>query len=220
MPLSNQSKTPGRTTLLEAVNVLLTNIGEQPVDSLNNQQVQDARMAEQTILEFFKDGQARGWSWNREQGYPFQKDPNTKQITVPPNCLSFTVDPYQFDGRFMVRGTRVYDRLKRTYILDDDITEVKADVVWMLAWDEVPEVFNRWTTIRSARVFATRALGSDSVTQFTAVDEQAAMTELMRVEIEQALPNALYDGPWSGPIPTYSPAFGLRRGTYGGYGLG
>ena len=45
--------------LVDAVNVLLTNIGEQPVDTLNNQQAQEVRMAERTLREFQKDGQAR-----------------------------------------------------------------------------------------------------------------------------------------------------------------
>ena len=65
MGLANQGVTPGRTKLLEAVNTLLENIGEMPVDTLDNQQVQDARVAERTILEFHREGQLRGWSWNR-----------------------------------------------------------------------------------------------------------------------------------------------------------
>ena len=52
MGLANQSRTPGRTTQLEAVGIQLENIGEQPVDSLENEQIQDARVAERTLLEF------------------------------------------------------------------------------------------------------------------------------------------------------------------------
>ena len=222
MSTTPEAKVPGRSSLVDAVNVLLTNIGEQPINSLTNQKQQEARMALMTLEEFQKDGQARGWSWNTEVDYPFAVDPITKEVTVPPNCLAFQVNPYQWDNRFMVRGKRVYDRLNRTYQvgLDTTIKSIEATVIWMLSWDDSPEVFNRWTTIRSARVFSTRVLGSDSVTQFTAVDEQAALTELQRVEMMQANANALTGGPWSGPIPTYSPAFGLRRGVYGGYGLG
>ena len=70
MGLSNQGKTPGRTTLLEAVNVLLEAIGEMPVDTLDREQQGDARVAERTILEFHKQGQAEGWHWNTEHSYP------------------------------------------------------------------------------------------------------------------------------------------------------
>lgn len=220
MPLINQGITPGRTTLLEAVNVLLTNVGEQPVDSLNNQQIQDARIAEQTLLEFHKEGQTRGWVWNREVAYPFERDKTTHEVVVPTNVISFTVSPYQWDDRFQLRGQKVYDKWTRSYKIEEVVTPIQADVVWLLEWDESPEVFNRWTTIRAARVFANRVLGSDSVAQYTAFDEQQALTELMRVEMAQSKPNSLTDGPGLGPMPTYSPGLGLLRGVYGGTVIG
>jgi len=213
-----QATIPGRTSLLEAVNVLLRNIGEMPVDSLENQQIQDARIAEQTLLEFAKEGQLRGWSWNREEGYPFDLDVSTGEIEVPAAAVSWLVDPYQYDGRYVLRGTRVYDKKNRSFKIAAEDAPIKADVIWMLSWDESPEAFNRWTTIRSARVFSTRMLGSDSVTNYTAVDEQAALTQLMRVEMEQSQPNSLTGG--TGPMPTYLAGSGIHRGIYGGVPIG
>jgi hypothetical protein len=220
MGLSNQGKTPGRTTLLEAVNTLLQNIGEQPVDTLDNQQIQDARIAESTILEFHREGQVRGWSWNREEAYPFERDKVSGEVVVPGNVVNFTVNPYQWDGRFIVRGQRVYDLWERSYKIDETLTPIHADVVWLLQWDESPEAFNRWTTIRAARVFSARVLGSESVVRYTALDEQAALTELMRVEIDQAQPNSLTGGPSLRPFPTYEAGRGLIRGTFGGRVVG
>lgn len=220
MGLSNQGKTPGRTTLLEAVNTLLENIGEMPVDTLDREQVQDARIAESTILELHREGQLRSWTWNTEYGYPFEKDAVSKEIVVPSNVVRFTVNPYDWDGRFILRGQRVYDRAKRTYKIEDAITEIQADVVWLLQWDECPEAFNRWVTMRAARVFAARALGSDSIVKYTAADEQAALTELMRVELEQSQPNSLTGGPGLRPFPTYVAGYGLLRGVSGGHLVG
>lgn len=220
MGLANQGRTPGRTTLLEAVNTLLESIGEQPVDQLDNQQIQDARVAERTILEFHREGQLRGWTWNREESYPFERDQATGEVVVPRNAVSFTVDPYRWDGRFILRGQRVYDKWARSYKIDPDLGAIHADVIWLLDWDSSPEAFNRWITIRSARVFAARVLGSDSVVRYTALDEQAALTELIRVEMDQAQPNSLTGGPRMKPFPTYEPGFGLMRGTYGGRVIG
>lgn len=220
MGSAQQAAIPGRTTLLDAVNVLLTNIGEMPVDSLENQQIQDARIAESTLLEFAKEGQIRGWTWNKEAAYPFDRNLVTGEVDVPSSVISWLVDPYRFDGRYVLRGTRVYDRQNRTFQIPAADAPIKADVIWLLPWDESPEAFNRWTTIRAARVFSSRMLGSDSLTNYTAVDEQAALTELMRVEYEQAQPNSLTGGPFSAPMPTYSAEFGLRRGIYGGAGIG
>ena len=220
MTSTPQSTTPGRTTLLDAVNVLLTNIGEMPIDSLSNQQIQDARIAERTLLEFAKEGQIRGWSWNTEFAYPFQVDAKTGEMNVPASAMKWLVDPYRTDGRFALRGTRVYDKERRTYKIDPKDSPIKADVIWLLSWDDSPEAFNRWVTIRSARVFASRMLGSDSLINYTAVDEQAALTELMRTEYAQSQPNSLTGGPFSGPMPTYSSASGLRRGMFGGASIG
>jgi hypothetical protein len=208
VPISNQAVTPGRTTLLDAVNTLLAVIGEQPVNTLETQQIVEASMAERTLLEFHKEGQVNGWSWNSEQAYEFVKD-NTNEIVVPTNVVRWAADAYEWAGRFQLRGQRVYDREKRTYSLGSDVTSLKADVVFLLSWDESPEAFNRWVTIRSARVFSGRVLGDSSSFRYTAVDEQAALTALQAVEMDQLQANSLTGGPGMRPFPTYSPGLGL-----------
>ena len=118
-------------------------------------------MAETTILEFHKEGQSRGWSWNTEELFPFSKNASN-EIEVPTNVVSWSPDSYEWAGRFQLRGQRVYDTENRTYaITDTTISELKADVTWLLTWDECPEAFNRWVTIRSARVFSDRVLSDD-----------------------------------------------------------
>lgn len=208
MPISNQAVTPGRTTLLEAVNILLAVIGEQPVNTLETQQIVEASMAERTLLEFHKEGQVNGWSWNSEQAYEFAKDSNN-EIVVPTNVVSWATDAYEWAGRFQLRGQRVYDRENRTYSLGSDVESLKADVVFLLSWDESPEAFNRWVTIRSARVFSGRVLGDSSSFKYTAMDEQAALTALQSVELDQLQANSLTGGPGLRPFPTYSPGLGL-----------
>ena len=209
MGVANQAVTPGRTTLLDAVNVLLENIGEQPVNTLENQQIVDARVAERTLLEFHKDGQVKGWSWNTEYDYEFAKDATTNKIRVPESVVRFSMDPYAYAGRFQLRGQYVYDLEKRTSVLGSDIPHLHADVIWMLPWDETPEAYNRWTTIRSARVFANRVLGSDSLYRYTAQDEQDAKATLERMEQQVEQSNILTGGRNYFPFPTYAPASGL-----------
>jgi hypothetical protein len=211
MPFYKQGLQPTRTTLLEAVNVLLTNIGEQPVDQLDNQQILDARIAEETLLELHKEGQLRGWSWNSETAYPFVKDAVTKEIVVPGNVARFSPNPYAYGRRFVLRGQKVYDTYVRSTKLEDDITQVEADVVWILSYDDVPEAYNRWTTIRAARVFADRVLTNEAVFRFTAKDEMDAQTELERIELETQQNNILTDGYGYSPFPTYLPANGLAN---------
>lgn len=209
MPISNQAVTPGRTTLLEAVNTLLAVIGEQPVNTLETQQIVEASMAERTLLEFHKEGQIKGWSWNTEYNYEFVKNTTTNQITVPANVVSFSTDPYAYAGRFQLRGQVVYDRDKRTSVLEAAITSLYADVIWLLPWDQAPEAYNRWVTIRSARVFVTRVLGADSLVRYSAQDERDAQALLERMEQQVDQPNMLTGSRGYLPFPTYAPASGL-----------
>lgn len=209
MGIANQAVTPGRTSLLNAVNVLLENIGEQPINSLETEQVMDARVAERTLLEFHKEGQGKGWHWNTEFNYPFTKDSTTNEIRIPANISEFAIDPYLYAGRYVQRGEKLYDTEKRLYTMESTVTEVKADVIWLLPWDEAPEPFNRWVTIRSARVFADRMLGSEALFKYTQKDEQDALNVLERMEQQVDQPNILTGGRNYLPFPTYEPAYGL-----------
>jgi hypothetical protein len=210
MGLENQGVTPGRTTLLEAVNICLAAIGEQPVNTLENQQVLEARTAERTILEFHKDGQTRGWSWNREKAYPFTRNAGG-EIVVPANIAEWQPDQFEHQHRYQLRGQRVYDREGHSYQIP--AAEIKADVVWLLPWDDCPEAYNRWTLIRAGRVFCARFVGEVNGVQFAAVDEDAAFTELQRVETQQARPNVLTG---AARFPTFRPRDGMGSRLIGG----
>ena len=217
MSLVAQSTAQGRTSLLDAVNICLENVGEQPVDSLDNEQIQDARVAQRTCLEVHKEGQTKGWSWNTEFSYPFSRDSATGMIEVPEAVVGFSVNRYQYNGRFQLRGQKVYDLLKRTFLIDSQITELAADVIWLLAWDDVPEAYNRWVTIRAARIFSDRTLGSEQLFKYTLNDEQDAQAELERIELEQEQANML-TGTYA--FPTYEPNRGLmNRRVANGYSI-
>ena len=216
MGLANQSATPGRTTLLDAVNILLAVNGEAPVNSLDDPVMKESSIAERTLLEFHKQEQTRGWSWNSEQDYPFAVATDGT-ITVPSNLTRFAPDPFQWDGRFILRGQRVYDRVNRTYVLTGAaVTQLTADVVWTLPWDDCPEVFNRYISILGARAFANRFLGSDSIEGYTQQDLLMARTELDRNELQQLQPNSLSGQRGVLPFGTFNPAAGLAGRGYPG----
>lgn len=212
MSIANQGVTPGRTTLLGAVNTLLAVIGEAPVNSLDGQQIGEASMAEATLLEFHREGQSRGWHWNREEAYPFSRN-SSGEMVVPANVIHWAPDNYQFAGRYQLRGQRVYDRDEHTYSIG--IETLAADVVWALSWDECPEVFNRWVVARAARVFAGRVLGDQAQVRLAGLDEASARAELDRAEAVHERPNSITGGPGVKPFRTFIPAPGLMGRTQG-----
>jgi hypothetical protein len=214
MSTAEQARIPGRTTLLEAVNTLLSNIGESPVATLESEQVVEAQMAKRTLLEIHKEAQTRGWGWNTEHGVRYQVQAD-RTLTVPANLVRWSLAPEIYERRFVLRGQKVYDRTTNSYTLGADVNEVVADVVVLLPWDECPESFNRYVTIRSARVFSGRLVTDETLFRFTAMDEQMAWAELERMEAENEQPNILWDGPGMFPIPTYNPGAGLMRNSVG-----
>lgn len=216
MGLQNQGVTPGRTTLLEAVNVCLESIGEMPVSSLDGSQVDEARVAERIILELHKETQTRGWEFNTERAFPFQKDKATNEIVVPANVVRWSPSLYQYARNYQLRGQRVYDRQNRTYKFPPEITEIEADVVWLLPWDDCPEPFNRYVLIRGSRVFAARTLGDEATVRFNVMDEQVAINDLLLMEAENEQYNLLTSGPELRPFPTYRPGVGLAQRMAGG----
>ena len=208
MGLANETVTPGRSSLLDAVNVLLECIGEQPINTLDLTQIQDARIAERTLLEFHKEGQIKGWSWNTEHCYPFSKNDNG-EIEIPTDIIEFALDPYIYANRYIQRGQRIYDTTNRSYTMETTLTKIEADIIRTLSWSETPEAYNRWIIIRSARVFVARVLGDEAAYKFTAQDEKDAQIVLERMEQRQEQPNLLTGGRDRLPFRTYEPASGL-----------
>ena len=66
---------PAAMTELEAVNVLLTTIGEAPVNTLTGKQTTDVAIAQQVLNEVNREVQSRGWHFNTE--YDVELIPDT-----------------------------------------------------------------------------------------------------------------------------------------------
>lgn len=208
MGLANETVTPGRTTLLEAVNTCLATIGESPVNTLDGQQVGEASQAERTLLEHHKAGQTQGWSWNRETAVTFVRDSSTNEFLIPANVVQWAPSRLEWNGRFTARGGRVYDNQERSFSIPLDVGSIDADIVSLLPWSQSPEAYNRWVTIRSARVFANRAVGSTTTFQLTQAEEDKAWADLLRIDTAQGQPNAITG---DAAFTTFRPWMGLGR---------
>lgn len=151
------------TTQLEAVNQMLTGIGQAPVTSLDtfNPEVASAL----SILdEVNRAVQAEGWNFNTEYKYPFVTDANG-HINVPTSALQLSdnkianVQKYQT----VLRSGRLYDKINHTDVFPASTT-IYCDVVWAFDFEELPQVFRDYITIKATRVFYDRVAGDvDSV---------------------------------------------------------
>lgn len=166
------------TTKLEAVNIMLSSIGESPVNSLTSGLV-DAEMAE-TILEAVnRDVQSQGWHFNTEIKLKITPN-NSGEILLPANCLRADLNGYS-DKDYIQRGSKIYNKTDHTFTINKTL---ELDVVVLLPFDQTPEASRRYVTLKSARVFQDRVVGSADLHGFQERDEIAAMIELKDAETE------------------------------------
>lgn len=179
------------TSKLSAVNTLLAIIGEAPVNSLNAPLTGDVSLADQVLDEVSREVQGAGWSWNTMLYDSIPLDASTGQSQLPSNTLAVRFNPLSYPSqRFVLRGLRLFDRVKNTYDLRSSLgvavtgntSDLVAEIVEELEWDSIPETGRRYITIRAGRIFANRAVTSSSIESYTSDDEERALQTLKRTE--------------------------------------
>lgn len=177
------------TTELDAINTMLSVIGEAPVNTVEDNGIVDAVLALQILRSTSREVQARGWHFNTEKNYPLT--PDTDGFLVLPNTVlrADTIDSSS-DIDVVVRGNRLYNRRDHTFQFEK---AVYVDMVILLEFDELPEPARHFITIRSARIFQERVVGSESLSAFTKQDEARAFVLLNEMEADTADYNILTD---------------------------
>ncbi len=173
------------TTKLEAVNTMIAVIGEAPVNTLGGTAVPiTVVQAENVLDETSRAIQSEGWHFNTEHEYPFTPDATNSKITLPSNVLTIDLDPQIYtDVDPVQRGNILYDRKKHT---DVWTKEVKASVTFQLDFTEIPEQFRNYITIKAARIFSNRFLGSREIEGFALRDEVEAKARAIDSDSENA----------------------------------
>jgi len=167
------------TTKLEAVNIMLSTIGENPVNSLTSGLV-DAELAETILGSVSKSVQSEGWNFNTEKKVPYSAD-TSGHILLPANILraDATVEADALD--LVQRGLKMYDKKNHTYVINK---AVNLDIIIELDFEILPEVARRYITLKSARIFQDRVVGSETLHKFNQEDEFFAYSQLKDFEAD------------------------------------
>ncbi|WP_185961564.1 hypothetical protein [Telmatospirillum sp. J64-1] len=178
------------TTELEAVNSMLSVIGETPVNSLDDNGVVDAVIARQILAEVSREVQSRGWHWNTDKGFYLNITFPEGFIYLPANTLMVdSVGRYQ-NIDVVQRGQRLYDRRNHTYQFSRPI---QVDIVRLLPFEELPQAARQYIMVRAGRIFQDRIVGSEALNGFNVADENRAWATLRAAETETADYNILSD---------------------------
>lgn len=169
-------------TKLEAVNEMLSVIGESPINSLSGSLTQDASMAENLLDRTSREVQMHRWVFNVEDNYPLAVD-GDGFIQLPTDCLFCDVDPCRQSASMdvVVRGTRLYDRKNQTYVFTT--SPIYVELTRFLDFEDLPEAARNYITLRAARKFQDRVQGSQADHFYTAQDEQDARAAMRQHEL-------------------------------------
>lgn len=197
------------STLLDAVNVLLATISEAPVTSIDSPQNASAATALNTLYNVSRRVQSAGWAFNTELNFKLTPDASG-YLVLPENTLRADTVGQSETLDLVQRGGKLYDRVNHTFVFTEP---VYADLLVCLSFDDLPQAAKDYVTVRAARVFQAQQLGSNTVFQFTELDERDALVTLKDHEGDTADANML-DG-----VGSYRPMSVLDRAPYprGGY---
>lgn len=180
------------TTKLEAVNTLLRAINESPVPSLEGALGVDVITAQDTLNEISRAVQLEGWLFNTEHDFPMNRNASN-EIVVPSNALKVDFKKNRFGSTDpILRGSRVYDRANHTYKFTENM---KAKVVFFLAFEELPEVARYYITYRAARKFQQTSFGSEDLNKFNERDELTARARFVDDQADDEDLNFIRDTP-------------------------
>ena len=161
-------------TELEAVNTMLRAIGQVPVINIPPSGQSDSRVALDILNENAKEFQAEGFDFNQNTGE--ELTPTVDSLIVLPEGTVRVTSYYPYQ-RFVERGGLLYD-------LDRATTEftqpVKVNRVFVLPFEELPYALQRYVNIRSARVFASRAVGAQELNSYLGEEEVRARLQWLQ----------------------------------------
>ena len=201
--------TLARTTFLEAVNRVLQMMGEAPVNGLDGQYGL-AQQAQTMLNEISRRIQSEGWSFNTDFEFTLMRDAVTDEIAVGTNVSKVVIDPYNYTNLDVVqRGSRLYDRRNNTYSFDADL---KADITYILEWEELPEYALEYITTKAGRHLQEAILGSADLTRINMSAEAEARSAFLEQEMSVSQPNMLRGNPnHTGVFMTFMPSRALQR---------
>jgi hypothetical protein len=187
-------------TILQAVNICLSSMGEPEIDTLDGAGL-DAEAAENLIQETSASVQIRGFWFNREI---HQLAPSgSGHLLIPANSLSIDTTGLSADLDLIQRGSKLFDRKNNTYVFT---APVEVEIVACLPWDDLPPAARLAIATLAASTLQERLLSSDALTKQLTARAKEAMAMLIRDDLRASDANMLRD--------SWSVGRALRRGAF------
>ena len=171
------------STELDAVNQILSSVGQAPVTTLDLQNPEVAIVVN-TLREVSRQVQLEGWTFNTERDYKLERDAVTNKIAYPFNMLAIdSNNSYHQDHYNLVRREGfVYCTYHHSDIFDEDI---QADILWYFDFQQLPPAAQAYITAKAARMCATKMVGDQELNVLLQEQEQTTRAALIEHECQQ-----------------------------------
>ena len=198
------------STELDAVNSILMSVGESPVNTLNTQSPEVA-IAQKTLQQVTREVLAEGWVFNTENEVKFTVDADDQ---VPLSDAVLQVDTnrfYHLDTYNVIRKDgKLYDRYEHKNTFPDETT-MYLDVVWMYAFEDIPQSFRDYITTRAIRKASLRMVNDLETNKALEQDEVQARSLALEYDSRQADYNVFNDNRFKQSYNSFRPHQALRR---------
>ena len=179
------STTIDNETELSAVNAILGAIGQSPVTSIDKTNP-EIGFIYNILRDSNVDLQAEGWHFNTEKHVTYTPDSTTGKIAIGNDILRMdTTDGWTDRTHDVVkRNGFLYDKQSHS----DDFsghTTILLDIVRLISYADLPEVFKRYIIYRSSVRAATQLVGNPQLAQLLAQQEVLARSAIMEYECNQ-----------------------------------
>jgi hypothetical protein len=195
------------TSELDAVNQMISSMGEAPVTTLVPSPSIDVDNALAALNEADKQVQRKGWEWNREYAFPLQLaadgtcplPANILRVVAayesPPTDVDIPDSGVQLPGplgpslKVVARGLQLYDQINQTYVFQNG--PIYVDTIVRLQWDLLPETARAAIALTALGKFQSRSQQSSIVLQFNPQDLKEAMADLQNQQDDESQQNSI-----------------------------
>lgn len=166
------------STELEAINLILSGIGEAPVNSLTESESIDVDNARSLLATVSRNIQRQGWQFNTLTNVTIMPDTNSKKIRYNPSWIKITATNGEV---YVKRGDFLYNLTEKTDTFNED---VQLTIIEAVDFEDLPDEFKVFITAEAAIFFQERYLGDENVSQELRIEESRAYADIVQYCID------------------------------------
>lgn len=175
------STTP--VTELDAINILLSAIGESSVSSVESATTVDVTQAKNLLSNVNREVQQKGWHFNTEWDVVLTRDSDNR-LPIGVSTLSVVVPNKTTTIRGRSGSMFLYDLDNNTFVWSENISN--AQTITLLDFQDTPQTFRQYVVTKAARIFQEEIIGQPSAETVNRTEEVEAYGDLLDDEAERS----------------------------------